>query len=167
MKLIQSIAIGALVPVGVALSLQVHVEPDQNNISAGRLEGIWRSDPAVSTRLGLDSKELTIEFQTEDRFMKSLSKQVSVQLNEQRIYETGLMVTRQAGKLVSSSPYFLVSRSGDPYLLQLHAEDGVPLGGIDSTHVFVAPGRERHQDLLLLGGDINDEALRPYRRVRE
>lgn len=166
MKLIRSLAVGALVPVSLVLMLQVHIEPDQNNVTAGRLSGVWQSDPVVSTRMGLKGSQETIEFYAEDNFLTSVPDSVTKELNKHRIFETGMMVTRQDGKLISSAPYLLTSVSGNPHLLKLRAENGVPLAGIESANIFVAPGRERHQDLLLLGGDVNNEAFRSFRRTR-
>ncbi len=117
--------------------------------------------------MGLTSSQATVEFYAEDSFLTSVPEVVATKLNKSRIFETGMMVTREEGKLVSSAPYLLTTDSGNPHLLKLHEKNGVPLGGIESVHVFVAPGRERHQDLLLLGGDANSEAFQPFRRARQ
>lgn len=166
MNILQSIALGALVPAGLFLSLKVHVEPDQNNVTAGRLLGQWATDAVVAGRMGLVPATESIEFFKDSSFLSALPESISERLQQEHIYECGIMVSRKDGRFVSSAPYLLISRSGNPHLLMLEESNGVPLGGIASTNLFVAPGRERNQDLLFMGGAVNSGAFRPFHRTQ-
>ncbi len=164
MNTLRSVALGSLVPLGLAMTLGVHVEPDQFNLSADRLNGVWVTDSAVSVRMGFPEAQETLEFRKDESFLRSIPESLSSQLQQERIYESGILVSRKDGAFVFSAPYLLTSKSGNSHLLLLHESNGVPLSGVKSANLFVAPGRERHQDLLLMGGDSEDGALRPFRR---
>jgi hypothetical protein len=164
MNFLRSIAMGALVPAGLFLTLKVHVEPDQNNVTAGRLAGQWVTDGVVAGRMGLASGTESIEFTEDSSFLSTLPQGTSEQLQQEHIYECGVMVSRKDGRFVFSAPYLLTSRSGNPHQLMLHESNGVPLGGIESTNLFVAPGHERKQDILFMGGAVNSGAFRPFHR---
>jgi hypothetical protein len=166
MNTFRSIALGSLVPLGFAVALRVHVEPDQLNVSADRLSGVWVTDAVVSGRMGLTAGQESLEFRKDESFLTSIPESLSNQLQQERIYESGILVSRKDGAFEFSAPYLLTSKSGNPHLPLLHESGGVPLAGVKSANVFVAPGRERHQDLLLLGGDTDDTAFRPFRRSR-
>jgi hypothetical protein len=145
------LALSLLAPAGLALSLGAHVllEPDQGHAVAGRLEGQWRIDPVVDARLGHSAAERTLAFREDSSFLDALPAGLTDDLRAQPVYESGLVTVREAGRTVFSGPYLLSLRSGNPSLLLLHEEEGVPLAGYDVAEVFLATGEERHQDLLL------------------
>jgi hypothetical protein len=146
------LALGFLAPVGLALSLGAHVlvEPDQGHAVAGRLAGSWRIDPVVDARLGHDPLQRTLTFREDESFLDLLPGSLAEDLRREPVYESGLVTVRDAGRTVFSGPYLLSLRSGNPSLLLLHEEEGVPLAGYDIAEVFLAEGEEGHQDLLLL-----------------
>jgi len=145
------LALALLAPAGLAVSLGSHVlvEPDQGHAVAGRLEGSWRIDPVVDTRLGHSELERTLTFREDESFLELLPSGLVDELRTQPIYESGLVSVREEGRTVFNGPYLLSLRSGNPSLLLLHEEQGVPLAGYEVAEIFLADGEAQHQDLLL------------------
>jgi len=167
MKLHRLIALGALAPVGLALSLQILVEPDQNNVTAGRLAGTWEADPIVSQRLGGAASDRTLEFKKDSTFLGSIPATLAEELRGGPIFESGLVKISEEGQALFNGPYLLTVQSGNPRLLLLHEQDGQPLAGYEAANVFVAPGEQRHNDLLLFGETGSQGGFRSFRRVSE
>ncbi len=167
MKLHRLIALGALAPVGLALSLQVLVEPDQSNVTAGRLAGTWEADPVVSQRLGGAASDRTLVFKKDSSFLGAIPATLAEELRGGPIFESGLVTIREEGQALFNGPYLLTVQSGNPRLLLLHEQDGQPLAGYEAANVFVAPGEQRHNDLLLFGETGSEGGFRSFRRVAE
>lgn len=149
-----------------ALAFQLAVEPDQNNVSAGRLFGHWEADPVVAERMGLPPSSETLEFAPDESFLASIPAEMAEALAKLRVFESGIVTIRREGRLTSSGPYILTTVSGNPHLVMFRDRDGEALADAESSNVFVAPGKTREQDLLLLGGDFNNEPFRAFRRVK-
>ncbi len=154
-----------LAPVCLALALDLRVEPDASNVTAGRLEGLWESDSAVAERMGLKPDTSTLEFLPGAEFLAQIPAKFVEALAEFHLYESGTLISRAEGKVQWSRPYLLTIIHGNPHVLMFRARDGDPLGDVESANVFVAPGKEHANDLLLLGGDFSNQPFRPYRRV--
>ncbi|MFT4541719.1 MAG: hypothetical protein ACI841_005014 [Planctomycetota bacterium] len=152
-------------PVALAIGFDFRVEPDQNNVTAGRLYGNWEADPVVSERLGTKLPKDTIEFTEDQSFLAELPAQYEKFLKDKQIFESGVVTWRRDGRVVRGGPYILITHSGNPHLVYFRDRDGVAMGDAESANIFVGQGKERQQDLLLLGGDFNNEAFRAYRRV--
>lgn len=165
MKLTSLLLLVLLAPLGFALVLELRVEPDSNNVTAGRLLGTWTSDPVVAERMGQKASEESFEFRAADDFLDKVPAKFVEHLKDLQIYESGVVVHRQGTQVRWTSPYLLVSMSGNPHLLTFRERGGDPLGDIESCNLFVAQGKERKQDLLLVGADFNNEPFRPFRRA--
>lgn len=167
MRLLTILALVLLAPLGLALTLQLRVEPDQNNVTAGRLVGTWESDPVVAERMGLKGDGQQLEFRAAGDFLDKVPAKIAEAIKDMRIYESGTVVLRAGDKTRWTRPYLLTNISGNPHLLMFRARDGEPLGDVESFNLFVAQGKEQADDLLLVGGDFNNEPFRPFRRVEE
>ncbi|MFQ5749907.1 MAG: hypothetical protein ACE5H3_10690 [Planctomycetota bacterium] len=62
------------------------------------------------------------------------------------------------------SPFILIEHSGNPHLVFFREREGDPMGDAESANVMLAPTRDRVNDLLLFGGDFNNEPFRAFQR---
>lgn len=153
-----------LAPVGLALALDLRVEPDEGNVTAGRLEGHWVSDAPLSERLGVTASSTQVEFVVDDSFLESLPDKAVEALKKKQVFEAG-RVTWREGTGPRTFPYLLVNHSGNPVLLTFRERFGEPLADIESANLMVIPGKEHAKDLLFIGGDFDNQAFKPFRRV--
>ncbi len=157
-------ALALLAPLGWAMTFGIRVEPDENNIAAGRLAGVWEPDAALCERLGVKVRTTRIEFVLDDSFLDSIPAEVSKYLDGMRMYEAGRMTWHEKSG-PSTSPYLLTTFAGNPHLVSFRERDGVPLGDIESCNLMIIPAKEHAQDVLFMGGDSANEPFRPFRRV--
>lgn len=165
LHLLPALLLVLLAPVCLALALDLRIEPNSENVTAGRLLGLWESDASVAERMGLKPSTQSIEFLAGTDFLAQVPAEFAEALGEFHLYESGTLIYRRDGKVESSHPYLLTTVQGNPHIMLFRARNGDPLGDIESANVFVAPGKERANDLLLLGGDFNNQPFHPYRRV--
>lgn len=146
----------------------LRVEPDQQNVTSDRLFGRWEWDPVVGERMGLPESRLVLEFAAAPGdFLARLPGAISGKLKDLRFFECGVVTFEERGKVTFSGPYVLTELHGNPHLIRFRERDGVEFGDAESCNLFVAPGKEAKDDLLLLGADFDDEPFRPFRRVRD
>jgi hypothetical protein len=163
MKLKALLALALLAPVGLALTLGVRIEPDENNVTAGRLEGTWEPDPEVCKRLGVKDHGVRIEFTQDDSFLDAIPEEVQEAIEDFPMYESGRVIYhRPSGP--QSFPYLLTNLAGNPHLIMFRERDGVALGDIESMNLMVIPGKTSSEDILFTGGDFNNEPFKAYRR---
>lgn len=149
-------------------ALDLTLQPDENNLAEGRLEGVWEYDPVVSERLGTSShREMTLEFRADAAVLQSLPGMWDRQLADWTLFEAGHMTIRSQGVIEAAAPYLLTSLAGNPHIVTFRERDGEPLTDAESFNFLLAPGKESPQDLLMLGGDFDNEPFRAMRRVAE
>jgi hypothetical protein len=161
---ILTVPVLALASVALAPTGEVRVEPDQNNVTAGRLVGTWEADPLVAKRMGCKPSADSFEFGAGDEFLSRIPAKYDEVLAKLRFYESGQLIIRREGRVKGTHPYLLSVIAGNPHLLIFRERDGDPLGDIESMNLFVAPGKNRTGDILLMGGDFNNQPFKAFRR---
>ncbi len=164
MKIKLLCALLLLAPVGFAVVLGgIHVEPDENNVTQDRLEGVWVVDKELRERMGVKVEDYEIEFIVDSSFLKELPSKYDPFFAGKQVYEAGRMVRRRQGR-PSSHPYLLTTLSGNPHLVWFRERDGDPLGDAESCNLIVAPAKERADDLLFIGGDFDNGPFKAFHR---
>lgn len=159
------LALGLLLAVP---TVELSLEPEENNLAQGRLNGTWEFAPVVSEKLGATSHEgTTLEFREDATVLASLPGMWDRPLADFVLYEAGHYTYRDEGEVRFSGPYVLTNAAGNPHLITFRAANGEPLTDAESNNLLVAPGKEASQDLLFLGGDFDNEPLRAFRRAEK
>lgn len=167
MNLSSIFALALLAPIGfgLALTLDLRVEPDENNIASERLAGRWEMDAELCKRLGVKHGDTRIEFAVDDSFLPLLPNKYDEFFSKKPIFEAG-RVTWTEGGTPRSYPYLLTEHAGNPHLFTFRERNGETMGDAESCMLSVIPAKEHGQDLLFLGGDFDNEAFRPFRRTK-
>jgi hypothetical protein len=163
MKLSSLLALALLTPIGFALALGVHVEPDENNVTQDRLEGVWVVDAELRERMGVKVDDVEVEFIADDSFLADIPAKYDAFLKEKQVFEAGRVVWRKNGR-PSSYPYLLTTHAGNPHLITFREKDGDPFGDGESCNLVVVPAKESKDDLLFVGGDFDNESFRAFHR---
>lgn len=145
------------------------VESNQENVVASRLEGRWTLNDAISTRLDtrLDSRMIGIfgdgdilEFKADSTVLTQISETYKDELADLTIYMAGKMTFKR----IIVAPFILVQHNGNPHVIILGERDG-NLVGEESFIVMLAVAEETANDLLLLGGDFNNQPFIAFDRL--
>jgi hypothetical protein len=156
---------------GVA-EAQVRVAANKENVVASRLEGRWEPDSALTLRLGgrgglgdgpAVPGSRVVAFQADSTVAARITGEMQKALQEKPIYQSGTL--EMGGRRY---PYILTELHGNPHVVFFRArrEGGDPFEDAESFNVMLAPSREPANDLLLIGGDFNNQPFTAYRRVR-
>ncbi len=156
------LALGLL---ALPLAFQAQLEPNHQNLAAERLAGTWEADPVVGERLGTDARATRIEFVPDPQVAQRIPAKHSAFLRELTLFESGIVTWFQADQAQYVGPYLLTSLHGNPCLITFREAEGEPLGDAESAYILLAPGKQPSQDLLLFGGDFDNEPMRAFRRM--
>ena len=166
--MLKSIALLALsVPATLGVIADITLEPDQNNVVAGRLEGRWEADEVISERMGMNSSSKSYEFVEDESITAALPAKFAKLFENFRLYEAGTVTVRSGDEVSFSGPYLLTNHAGNPHLLVFRERDGEPLADIESMNIFVGHGKTKAKDVLLVGGDFNNQPFQAFRRVAQ
>jgi hypothetical protein len=166
MRLKTFLALAILAPLGIAATFGLRIEPDENNICSERLAGAWVPDSELCERLGVKTRAKRIEFVVDDSFLDAIPAKFDKYLKDKQLFEAG-HATWHYESGPKSFPYLLTTHSGNPILFTFRERDGEPLGDAEAGFLMVIPAKTHDQDLLFVGGDHDNEAFRPFRRVVE
>jgi hypothetical protein len=154
-----------------ALNAEIKVEPDKENVVAGRLEGDWQLDAALSNRLSKNAKApaggaaiSAISFTNDPAVAAKLPAKFEKSLAKKRVYMAGMMTLK--GKKPRQHPFILVEHRGNPHVVWFRERDGDPLGDAESFNVMLAAAEDQQDDLLFIGGDFNNQSFRAFTRVK-
>ena len=141
------------------------VTPDKENVVASRLLGAWIPDPQLYERLkgaapGKNAKP--IEVRSAPEIVEKIPDKYGEFLNGRTLYMAGYIKRGE-----DESPFVLTEMHGNPHMIWFRERDGDPYGDGESCNVMLAPAKDPQNDVLLLGGDFNNEPFRPYRRAEE
>lgn len=144
---------------------RAQVVTEKENVVSSRLEGEWVVDEPVTSRLGGRSRveeageAPVLAFRGDAGVAERLLARHADVLRELTIYQAGVM-------LLGGREYpFLVSEvNGNPHVLYFRprGEDAIADG--ESFIVMLAVAADRRNDLLLIGGDFNNQPFSAYRR---
>ncbi|MGB0767546.1 MAG: hypothetical protein ACPGYV_07525 [Phycisphaeraceae bacterium] len=142
-------------------------QPDKENVVASRLVGSWTPDQALTKYLGgtpihefanLEDKRLTF---TEDAaVVERIPTKFHPFLKEEQIFLAGQM---ELGD--DSFPYVLITHKGNPHVVIFMPRDGKPMDNAESFNVMLPVGKEMKNDMLFIGGDMNNQPFSAYKRA--
>lgn len=135
------------------------VAPDPQNVVASRLDGEWRLDVDLTKRLGGSDRVPVLSIHVTNVVVEGIPDKVVSKLQKTRIYAAGSAVL-----LGEEHPFLLVELKGNMQIVWFRERDGNPVGDAESMIVSVAPAREKANDLLLLGGDFNNQPFTAFQR---
>lgn len=138
-------------------TLKVEAEPQ--NVVASRLVGSWRADDALCQRLGTKAPAATLAFRSDESWLGNIPARMQNRLKDRRIYWAGTMTLRG-----TDYPSLLIEIHGNPHVVYFRERDGNPMGDTESFNLALAPGAKSEQDLLLVGGDFNNQPFAAYAR---
>ena len=128
---------------------------------SSRLEGHWRVNGAISTRLGGNQGD-ALEFRTEYKIVTKIPGKYEQFLAGRTIYMAGTMKFREM-----EYPFILIEHKGNPHIVFFRERDGDPMGDAESMNVMLAVAEKTSKDLLFIGGDFNNQPFTAYERVEK
>ncbi|MBX9790652.1 MAG: hypothetical protein K2Y37_17180 [Pirellulales bacterium] len=142
---------------------ELKVEPDEENVVASKLLGIWKQQDALTKRLrGVrsDARKSQSFISEPGITAKIPEKYVRVFLVQKiKIYVAGYMELHN-----DRHPFVLIQLRGNPTILYWRERDGDAFGDTESFTVMVAAATDKKDDLLFIGGDFNNQAFTAYER---
>lgn len=143
----------------------VAVTPDKENVVASRLAGTWTVEPALTKRLGgrLGGEagvQVTVEFVSEPAVAARVPEKIATALAKFTVFMAGTMKT--GGR---AYPFLLIAHKGNPHLVYFRERNGDPMGDTESFNVMLAVARQKANDLLFVGGDMNNQPFAAYQRA--
>jgi len=138
------------------------VTADKENVVASRLEGDWQLHAELTKRLvGEERPAAQLAFKSDPEVAGKLPDKYEKFLGKKQIYMAG--VVKLKGK---EHPFILVEHKGNPHVIYFRERDGDPMGDAESSNVMLAPGKDKANDLLFVGGDFNNQPFSAYERVK-
>jgi hypothetical protein len=151
-----------LVPIA---SAGMKVTPNKENVVASRLEGKWVVEPKLTQRLYGQPRASSppgdeVEFISDPAVAEKVPEKYEKALKGRPIYMAGTMKVKGA-----AHPFILVEMNGNPHLVYFREKDGDPMGDGESFILMLAVAKNRADDLLLTGGDFNNQAFSAFERA--
>jgi hypothetical protein len=153
------VLLGAAQEPGIDLDLK-----NTKNMLAARLEGTWKPRPDLNRRLTGDESragELVVVFDAKavpEPVLRKFGARAKVKLT---VYAIGRITLRSQER-----PFLLTALHGNPHLLWFRERNGDPFGDAESFNLMIAPGKAATEDLLLVGGDFNNQPFSAYGRAK-
>jgi len=89
-------------------------------------------------------------------------------LKGKTIYLAGTMkVQRRRGGAAKGHPFVLITHKGNPHVVYFRPRGGDPMGDAESFNVALAVAKDKAKDLLLIGGDFNNQPFSAYERAAD
>jgi hypothetical protein len=140
-------------------SAELNVKPDKDNVVSSRLEGHWKINAAISTRLGRNRGGI-LEFKSDRKVVDTIPEKYEKFLADSTIYMAGTM---KRNEIVH--PFILIEVKGNPHVVYFRERDGDTLGDAESFNVMLAVAKDKPNDLLFVGGDFNNQPFTAYERI--
>lgn len=143
----------------------LEVKPDKQNVVASRLEGTWQANEALTKRLIGDSKKRSesprgvLTFKSDPAILQQLPVKYEKFLKDKQIYMAGIMEVNG-----ERHPFLLIELKGNPHIVWFRDIGGEPMDDSESFIVMFASAADKKNDILLIGGDFNNEPFRAYER---
>ncbi len=158
---IRSITLASISTIALPLSVDFQVKPDKENVVSSRLEGEWQVDQELDNRLqGVPRGMETITVRSDAAVVETIPAKYEEFLGDKQLFMAGTLI-----KGDEEYPFVLIEHRGNPHMLMFRASGDDPMGDVESCNVMLAPAKDRAHDILLLGGDFNNEPFRAYERV--
>ncbi len=162
--------VSLLLSVAVVAWAALRVEPDKENVVAGRLEGKWKLNAELTARL-FDAKTAesmaknSYEFRSDPTVAAKIPEKYNDFLKDKQVYMAGTFKSGRGDG--QERPFLLVSHKGNPHLVYFRPTRDDPLGDAESFNLVIVPAKDKANDLLFVGGDFNNQPFAAYDRVRE
>lgn len=162
--------VGLLVSAAVVAWAALRVEPDKENVVAGRLEGKWKLNAELTARL-LDAKTAesmaknSYEFCSDPNVATKVPEKYNDFFKDKQVYMAGTFKSSRDD--AQERPFILVSHKGNPHLVYFRPKGDDPMGDAESFNLVIVPAKDKANDLLFIGGDFNNQPFAAYDRVRE
>ena len=170
-KVIASVlGVALLLSAAVVAWAALRVEPDKENVVAGRLEGKWKLNAELSARL-LDAKTAesmakdSYEFRSDPTVAAKVPEKYNDFFKDKQVYMAGTFKSSRSDG--QEWPFILVSYKGNPHLMYFRPKGDDPMGDAESFNLVIVPAKDKANDLLFVGGDFNNQPFAAYDRVRE
>lgn len=151
----------------VTLHVNGQEKPDFNkygsaNVTASRLVGKWTVNPDLTLRLKPTAKPRTdtFEFIVDSTAIKSIPKENLEFVKDKPIYLSGYFIFKN-----KSHPFLLTESDGNTHLLYFNDKNGVKNADGESFILFIAVSNDKKNDLLLTGGDFNNQPFKAWDRI--
>ncbi len=141
-----------------AISAEIEVTFDNENVVSSRLEGAWQVHTDITKRLGGDAGG-AIEFKRDHSIVNQIPEKYAKFLADRPLYMAGIMKLKK-----NDYPFILVEVKGNPHIVYFRERAGEPLGDAESFNVMLAVAKEKPNDLLFVGGDFNNQPFSAYER---
>lgn len=132
----------------------------KENVVATHLVGTWIFDKKgakVLTKNTTSLMELKVEM--DSSIVEDIPYKFNEFLDGKTIYLAGKITLNK-----ESFPFILIELSGNPHLVYFKEKNGIPMDNLESFNLFVAAGDTPKMDILLIGGDFNNQAFFPFKR---
>ena len=167
-----SLALGVgIVPISDAKPDALTLTKDTENVIASRLEGAWALQIELSATLQNQTPEAyaeesrvpkRVEFKSDDKVVGQLPGEMVKVFsdNGQPIYLSGWMEL-----MGQKAPFILTNFHGNPHLVFWESREGNLFANPESFNLALAPAAEPKDDLLLIGGDHNNQPFIAMKRA--
>lgn len=152
------------------IAAELAVEPDKENVVASRLEGAWQPHQSLTKRLTGDVEPRAGELPFKGKFTFVSDPTVAEKIPDEyvkilterklRIYLAGYIKTDGEAR-----PFIVTNFRGNPHVLVWLDRDGDPFGNGESVNVMLAVADSKKNDLLFIGGDLNNQSFSAYERA--
>ncbi len=165
-----ALGVGLLLSAGVVAWAALRVEPDKENVVAGRLGGKWKLNVELTARL-LDAKmaksmaDAFYEFCPAPTVAAKIPEKYNDFLKDKKLYMAGTLKSHHSDG--QERPFILLSHKGNPHLVYFRSRGDDPMGDAESFNLVIVPAKDKANDLLFIGGDFNNQPFAAYDRVRE
>ena len=154
-------AIAIVLTASSIVSAELKVTSDKDNVVSTRLEGRWRVNAAINTRLG-QNRGVILEFKADSKVVETIPQKYEKFLADKTIYMAGTMKDNNI-----IHPFILIELKGNPHVVYFRERDGAPLGDAESFNVMLAAAKDQPNDLLFVGGDFNNQPFTAYERFMD
>ncbi len=149
-------------------SLQGQNNPDYNkygsaNVTASRLLGQWTVNVELTTRLkpSANTRKDTIEFILDSTAIKSIPEENLEYVKNKTIYLSGYFILKN-----KKHPFLLTESDGNTHLVYYRDNNGVKNADGESFILFIGVSNDKKNDLLLTGGDFNNQPFKAWDRIK-
>jgi len=140
----------------------LNYEISSENVVATHLEGEWTFDSKLSKQLNPEARKMSsVSFKVDSSIINQIPVKYYSFLSKNRIYLAGTMNLEK-----KDFPFILTTLNGNPHLFFFRERNGKPLGDSESFNLSIAVGEKKSNDLLLIGGDFNNQPFSIFKRKK-
>jgi hypothetical protein len=158
------VIVAALLATSARPVAEFRVQPDDQNIVSGLIEGTWVSDPTINEKLGIRPRSARIEIKRDDSIAAKIPASYEKYIGKNVIYAAGTIEWKEGDRPASRLPMLVIEHSGNPHIMTFRPRGDDPFGDSESGNVMLVRGKDRANDLLFFGGDTARETFQALHR---